>query len=404
MQEYTLDNGLKLIYRKGNSSLTSISISVDAGAGTEEDLYGVAHAAEHMVYKGTYSRSEGDINKELSDIFGFQNAMTNYPYVIYYGTLLKEDFSKGLELFSDIILNPKFSKLGFKEEMDVIKEELKEWDDDLEQFTEDRLFYNNFNDRRIKFPIIGRMEDLEKITLDNIKDFYSKRYIPKNISVAVVTELDFEDVKKYIIKFFGDFKREGNKNKKISYETFKEGIYEGSREGGNSSRIMRIYPIHELSNDEIKVLRIINVLFGEGVNSILYTKLRTERGLVYDVLPFIGHENYIKLYKIGLNTSKEKIKEALEVLDLCIESLEKELKNISEEKLSRTIKSFKLKRLFREEQSIVLAKELSTYDTMFGDYKVYDYEFDNLDEITKEDLLNVFYKVFNKSSTEIITN
>ena len=96
--------------------------------------YGIAHATEHMIYKGTKNRSEEDINKELSQIFGFQNAMTNFPYVIYYGTLLGEDFKKGIELFSDIIINPSFENKGFKEEMDVIIEELREWDEDLEQY------------------------------------------------------------------------------------------------------------------------------------------------------------------------------------------------------------------------------------------------------------------------------
>ena len=163
--EVLLNNGIKLIYKKTMSKLTSLSISVDAGACKEKMLMGLAHATEHMVYKGTKKRSENEINKELSSIFGFQNAMTNYPYVIYYGTMLGEDFENAIELFSDIIINPTFKEEGFKEEMDVIKEELREWDEELEQFCEDKLFLNSFEKRRIKYPIIGRMDDLEKITL-----------------------------------------------------------------------------------------------------------------------------------------------------------------------------------------------------------------------------------------------
>ncbi|MDU5261925.1 MAG: insulinase family protein, partial [Clostridium celatum] len=128
MKDFIFNNGLKLIYKKSNSELTSIAISLNAGAGRDEDILGVAHATEHMVYKGTKSRNEKQINEELSNIFGFQNAMTNYPYVVYYGTLLSEDLEAGIELFSDILINPSFSEDGFKEEIDVIIEELKEWD------------------------------------------------------------------------------------------------------------------------------------------------------------------------------------------------------------------------------------------------------------------------------------
>ena len=114
MKDFIFNNGLKLIYKKSNSELTSIAISLNAGAGRDEDILGVAHATEHMVYKGTKSRNEKQINEELSNIFGFQNAMTNYPYVVYYGTLLSEDLEAGIELFSDIIINTSFIEDGFK--------------------------------------------------------------------------------------------------------------------------------------------------------------------------------------------------------------------------------------------------------------------------------------------------
>ena len=143
--EFTLKNNIKLIYKKTTSKLTSMSISIDAGAGKEKDLLGVAHATEHMVYKGTKNRTEDNINKDLSKVFGFQNAMTNFPYVIYYGTMLNEDFEIGTEIFSDIILNPIFPSEGFEEEMKVIIEELKEWDEYLEQFCEDKLFIKFFH-------------------------------------------------------------------------------------------------------------------------------------------------------------------------------------------------------------------------------------------------------------------
>ena len=200
--EYTLKNNIKLIYKKTTSNLTSISISIDAGACKEKHLLGVAHATEHMVYKGTKNRTEEKINKDLSKVFGFQNAMTNFPYVIYYGTMLNEDFEIGTEIFSDIILNPIFPSEGFEEEMKVIMEELKEWDEDLEQFCEDKLFINSFKNRRIKYPIIGKADHLKKIKLEDIKGFYKENYLPYKTSIAVVSSLEFENVKNIIEKYF----------------------------------------------------------------------------------------------------------------------------------------------------------------------------------------------------------
>lgn len=403
--EVLLNNGIKLIYKKTMSKLTSLSISVDAGACKEKMLMGLAHATEHMVYKGTKKRSENEINKELSSIFGFQNAMTNYPYVIYYGTMLGEDFENAIELFSDIIINPTFKEEGFKEEMDVIKEELREWDEELEQFCEDKLFLNSFEKRRIKYPIIGRMDDLEKITLNDIKDFYNENYIPQNVSIAVVSSLDFELIKNTVEKYFETWESSNTPSQKeIIYDKNNFGVYRNIKEGTNGCKVEIIFPIDTLNINEMKAFKIFNEYFGEGVNSVLFDVLRTKNGLVYDVLTNIAYEKYIKLYKINFSTSKDKLDKALNLID---EAINKVLDNkviIKNEEKNRYIKSIKLKRLFREEQNIILAKELSTYSTMFGNYKIYDEELDNLEEITSEDILNSAKKVLSNKSIEIITN
>jgi predicted Zn-dependent peptidase len=109
---------------------------------------GTAHAVEHMVFKGTARRSERQINDEMDSYFGFNNAMTNYPYAIYYGTVSSEDFDKGFELFSDILMNPLFPFEGFDEEIRVILEELRDWKEDPTQRCEDILFSNCFSLRK----------------------------------------------------------------------------------------------------------------------------------------------------------------------------------------------------------------------------------------------------------------
>ena len=403
--EVLLNNGIKLIYKKTMSKLTSVSVSIDAGACKEKEILGLAHATEHMVYKGTKNRSEEDINKELSRVFGFQNAMTNYPYVIYYGTMLSEDFERAIEIFSDIIINPLFEEKGFKEEMDVIKEELREWDEEVDQFCEDKLFLNSFEKRRIKYPIIGTMESLNKITLSDIKKYYLENYSPKNTSIAVVSSLEFEKIKEIIEIYFGNWiNNYDSKDTEIIYDIDNLGIYKDVKEGTNGSKVEIIFPINELSIDELKALRIFNEYFGEGVNSVLFDSLRTKNGLVYDVLTKIAYEKYIKLYKITFSTSKQNLDKALSLIDECIDKVIAKENNISDEDIKDYIKSIKLKRWFREEQNIILAKELSTYSTMFGSYKIYDNELEGLEYLDKEFILNVAKKVLSNKSIEIISN
>lgn len=402
MKEYILENGVKLIYKKKISDLTSICISLDAGALRDEEKYGIAHATEHMVYKGTKNRSEEDINKELSEIFGFQNAMTNYPYVIYYGTLLGEDLERGIELFSDIIINPSFKNDGFKEEMSVIIEELKEWDEDLEQYLEDKLFLNAFENRRIKYPIIGTFNSLKNICLEDIKEFYKKTYFPRNTKIAVVTSLDFDIVLDIVKRYFEEWNSTLDTIDEITYETPYSKVFEDIKGDIKTSKIQINYPIDKLSEKEVRALRIFNEYFGEGINSKLFDTLRTKNGLVYDVLTRVCHENGIKFYKITFSTAKENVDKALSLIDECVYEI-KNLKNtISESELLKWKKSFKLKRLFREEQSIVLAKELSTYETMFNDYRVYINETEDIDDIDIDFITDTLEKVFKNKLVQII--
>lgn len=404
--EFILKNKIKLIYKKTTSYLTSMSISIDAGACKEKDLLGVAHATEHMVYKGTKNRTEQEVNKDLSKVFGFQNAMTNFPYVIYYGTMLNEDFERGTEIFSDIILNPTFPSEGFQEEMKVINEELKEWDEELEQFCEDKLFLNSFKNRRIKYPIIGTTKDLEKINLEHIKEFYRENYLPNKTSIAVVSSLEFEEVKNIIERYFEAWENScyEEKEEEIIYDKDSFGVYKDKRDGINSCKVQIIFSIDELNYEEIKALRIFNEYFGEGVNSLLFDTLRTKNGLVYDILTKISYEKYIKLYKITYSTSKENLDKSLELINKCIEEIDKFEKVITEEEIRDFIKSMKLRRWFREEQNIILAKELSTYNTMFGDYKLYSEEFKNLLNMDKKYILELAKKVFKYKSIEVISN
>lgn len=431
--DFTLKNKLKIIYKKSESKLTSISISIDAGAIREDEKLGVAHATEHLVYKGTKNRSEKKINEDLSRIFGFQNAMTNYPYVIYYGTTLEEEFNEAIELFSDIIINPTFEEKGFFEEMDVIKEELKEWDEDLEQYTEDKLFFNSFKTRRIKYPIIGRMKDLESIKLEDILSFYNKNYKPEKTNITIVTSLGFEDVKKIVAFYFENWKLENSNEfieskelvkeeniernlekcsekeyKKSSEETLQKELEESLvnekfvdyKEGINTVSVQIIFDLKDLSRREVNSFSIFNEYFGEGVNSVLYNKLRTENSLIYDVITTISRENEIQLYKINYNTSTENLDRSLEIISNALKDID-DFRKLNNEDITSLIKRIKMKRLLKEEKSIYLAKELSTYETMFGSYKEY-LEEENLENYSINFILSIAKKVFRNKAIEIV--
>ncbi|MBU5483108.1 insulinase family protein [Clostridium sp. MSJ-11] len=409
MKSIVLENGIKLIYKPIEGDITSFCIGFNAGA-LEEEGYplGIAHAVEHMVFKETKHRSEDEINRLCDQIFGFQNAMTNYPYVVYYGTSLSEDFQVGLDLFSDILINPTFPVNGFNEEIAIIKEELKEWKDDVYQSCEDELLYNAFNTRRIKNLIIGTEDSVSSITLDHIKSFYNEFYRPDNMVITVVTSLDYDEVIEIVSRLFKDFRKEDMGDiEKINhiklYEENNPGLFSKVREDINGAKIMVTYPLHHLNDEEIKALEIFNHFFGVGTSSILYNNIRTKNALAYEVGSSIKNERGIKLFSIHLGTSKDKVDKAIEIINSSIEKVKNCSDLFTKDEIKNAFKSIKLKRELRLEKSIQLAKDLTCYQLMYGSYnKVYE-EVESTNNIDSEFIYTVVHKVFNNPTIQILS-
>ncbi|MBE6066668.1 MAG: insulinase family protein [Clostridium lundense] len=424
MIKEVLKNGLKVIYKYVPGNITSFCIGVDAGAIKEEGFpLGTAHAVEHMVFKGTINKNEIEINKLCDELFGFQNAMTNYPYVVYYGSLLNEDLEKGLGLFSDIVLRPTFPENGFKEEMDIIKQELNEWSEDLYQFCEDELLHNAFQHRRIKDLIIGTHESISKITLDVVKDFYNKYYLPSNMVVTVVTGLLEKEAISVVEKCFDVFEIEENvenlKNIKSSglesrylnrndigndylYENNNAGMFVKFREGVNGSKIQYAYPIHSLSLKEITCLKVFNNYFGEGTSSILYDTIRTQNGLAYEIESSIKEEKGIRLFKISMGTSGENIEKALRLIDSSIEKIKRDTEIFNDQLIKKLIKNIELKRALRSEKSVQLAKDLACSEIMYESNDIMYKMSEILSEVTSEEISRVINKVLNFPTIQII--
>ncbi|OOB75873.1 peptidase M16 [Clostridium haemolyticum] len=403
MKKHIFNNGVQLYYVKREGNISSFCIGFDAGALVENKYNrGIAHAVEHMVFKGTKTRNEDEINKMLDRIFGFNNAMTNYPYAIYYGTTLSSDFNKGFQLYSDILINPTFPKEGFKEEIHVILEELKEWKDDAYQECEDELFYNAFKKRRIKDLIIGDKKSIENITLSDIKNFYDKHYAPQNCVISVVSSMEFQEILKIVDDNFGEWKNNYNFKYKDIYEKNVPGVFCKIRNDINGAKIQYCFPIHNLSNEEIKALKIFNFKFGEGTSSILFDEIRTKNGMAYDISSSIKNEKGIKLFMITLGTSVDKIEKAIELINKSIYSIKSIEGTFNEDNIKDIVKSINLKKELALEKSIEVCKKITTNKIMFNSVDdVFD-EFMKDILIDEEKIIDTACKVLKNPTIQIL--
>ncbi len=406
MKKEILKNKIRFLYKYREGSHTSFSIALEAGANSEgKGEIGFAHALEHMIYKGTPYLSEAQVNKGLDEFFGISNAMTNFPYVIYYGTLSNEDFYDGFSLHGEILSNPNILENGFKEELNVIKQESKEWSEDLEQHVEDLMLYNGFKNERIKEIIIGKEADIKKITIEGLRAFYKRLYRGENLVVSIVTSLDYDYVKDIVEEKLFKIRPEIDRNiesKRLNHHRLvNSNRFKDFAKGNNGCKIAYGFDISFLSLREIIALKLFNLWFGEGVSSILYDSIRTKMGLAYEVYSSVKWEKGIEIFKIALNTDKNSYEKALNIVDNCIEKGKNLDKLISEEDLSKLIKRFKLKISLELEKSIVLANRMAIYEILYNDGNevfnevnmVYNYTIKELKEIVNKVLRNPVIEV-----------
>ncbi|WP_411682829.1 M16 family metallopeptidase [Clostridium thailandense] len=404
MKKYILENGMKLIYEYRSAEITSFCIGFNAGAIEEgrEFKLGTAHAVEHMVSKETKNRTEKEINELCDEVFGFENAMTNFPYVIYYGTSLSQDFSKAIELYSDIVLNPTFPEKGFREEMNIILEELKEWKDDIYQYCEDSLLYNAFNEKRIKNLIIGTEESVNSLTLKELKKFYNKYYAPQNCVISVCSSLTFEDILKNIEKYFGNWNKSFCGIEMEKKEVNKAGIFMEKITNIKGAKIQYLFNIDNLNEEELKALNVFNTSFGEGTSSVLFDEIRTKRGLAYDVGSLVRQERGIKFFTINIATSNKNVDEVLRIVDDSIFKVKNKLGYFDEKKINSLVRNMRLKRELKLEKSIQLCKELTTYELMFNSSERVYSEVENLKYINEKNILEVLNRVLQQPSIQIL--
>ncbi|CDM68718.1 Zinc protease [Clostridium bornimense] len=360
-----LSNGIKVIIEPTEGELTSFTIGFNGGALQDNEELGICHYIEHGLFLGTKNRSEEEINVEFDKYFGFYNAMTNYSYVVFYGTTFNEDFEKGLELYSDILLNPTFPDEKLEREKNIIYTEIDEWLQNEKLKSESILFSKIFNGR-LQNIIHGNKESLKKITRESVIKKYNDIYVAENCTISVVTSIESDIILKCLEENFAYMK----KGKRFIYperEVLSGKKITASGENSNTATVFVSIDLHGLSKEEKYCMQILDYILGIGTNSILYDRLRTDKALVYDVETEIRFDSGVEIYLINAMTSKDKGENVASEVEEILDNLKNYISDIDEEEIKHYIKKVKMSKTIRWERKIQKAKDLSAEDIMFSE-------------------------------------
>jgi predicted Zn-dependent peptidase len=188
-----LDNGLEIVAECNPAArVMACGFFVRTGARDETpDVGGVSHFLEHMVFKGTPSRSAEQVNRELDEMGSHSNARTGEESTIYHAAVLPEFQTPVVELLADI-MRPSLRDDDFRTEQQVIIEEIMMYNDQPPYGGFERIMSEYFGDHPLGQSVLGTVETVGGLTPEKMREYFHRRYSPSNIALAAAGNVDFD--------------------------------------------------------------------------------------------------------------------------------------------------------------------------------------------------------------------
>lgn len=312
-KKHVLENGLTIIGEE-IPYVKSISLGVWINAGSrieDEEISGVSHFIEHMLFKGTRNRTSKQIASEIDNLGGQINAFTSKECTCYYVKLLDSHIDIGIDVLSDMILNSKFNEDDLDKERSVIIEELKMYEDSPEDLAYDLLTENIYKHDPLGMNIIGTEESLKRLNREKLLDYFNKYYVPNNSVIAISGNFNFDEIINKIEEKFKVWKKR-DVNVDIKKAEFKSCFLTKNKDIEQVNLAMSLEAVPIESDKEVYALAVINTVFGGSISSRLFQKIREEKGLVYSI--YSSQSLYRKCGELGIfaSMSNEHLKEVYE--------------------------------------------------------------------------------------------
>jgi len=285
-----LDNGLTILVAPQHTlPKVSMQLWYDVGAKDEHaGQRGVAHYIEHMIFKGTKSLSESDINNIVHKLSGSCNAFTSHDYTGFMFEMPSQHWYKVLPIMADCMQNATFNEQHLSSELRAILQEIRMYRDDYPTSALEQLTQHIFADHPYRHPIIGYQSELVQLTREDIQRFYNAFYMPNNATLVIVGDTTVEEAVAQAEKAFGYIPAGTPQHHRIA--THQRDIHAHSvtlYRDVQQPTVMLSWEIPGFQAQDNYLWDVISWIIGSGRGSRLYRRLMTQEQLVTDIQSFV---------------------------------------------------------------------------------------------------------------------
>lgn len=379
-----LDNGLTIVTEE-IPFFQSASIGIWANTGSKnenEKNNGISHFIEHMLFKGTPTRTASDIAELMDGVGGQMNAFTGKEQTCFYVRLMSQHIDLALDLLFDMLLNSTFNQVELDRERTVILDEIKMYEDSPEDMIMDIFNGIVWKNSSLGRPVIGNEETVSGITRDNLFGYMKEYYTADNLIVSATGNVKHDDFVKNIEKYSSKLIPTAKRNKPehlISERHFKV----KSKDIEQVHFILGREGLANSSEDKY-VLTLLDSILGASASSRIFQEVREKRGLAYAIGSFASYLKDTGLFGIVAGTSPKFLEEVIQLSCSISEDMRKN--GITPEEFKRAKEQLKGNLALSFESTSARMIHLARTEYYHNRFISLEEIFDKIDSVTKEQI------------------
>ncbi len=336
IQSFTLDNGMQVLLEENHAAkVVSFNALVKVGSAMETDAEaGISHVIEHMLFKGTPTRPEGTIARDIEAAGGEINAYTSIDQTCYYINMATRFAETGLSILADAICNPLFDAEELGREIEVILEEVRREQDNPNRMTTEHIFQTAYRKHTYGRPIIGYPKTITSFTRERLLDFYRRWYTPSNIVFIAVGDFKTEAMLELIRKEFAGLKGPAAPKTTIPAEPKQSGVRLVIKPSNIQSAYLGIaFHVPGITHQDVPAIDVLAHILGGADSSRLEQVIKRRRHLAHNIYAYALTPRDPGLFLIGGMLSDGDVPKAIDAITAEVHRICEE--SVSSEELSR---------------------------------------------------------------------
>lgn len=313
--QITLPNGLRII-GEYIPQFRSVAVGLWIGAGSQYETVqqaGMSHYIEHMVFKGTTTRSARDIAEQMDEVGGHLNAFTSKECTCFYAKVVDEHVRLAMDIISDLCVRPVFDPAEMEKEKGVVLEEIDMAEDTPEDLVHELLMQAHFGDQPVARPILGTEESVTAFTREQVLEYWNRMYRPENAVLAVAGSYKWDEILDMANQYLGGWRKDSFIKPEFHTEPFAPAFLRRDKDI-EQANICLGFPGLKSGDEKGYELSLFSSVYGGAMSSRLFQKIREDSGLAYSVYSYPNSYTDCGMLSVYAATSPEHAKTVTDMI------------------------------------------------------------------------------------------